>query len=115
MGGNQEEIASAEKDGRGKAAVEERIKIREGLEVRDKAKSEKHLGDIRGIRRRDRKENVLYLHGPMDSATTLKLRFRVGDLALPEKRERYTSNREEGVDTQMFPCVEATACRTHTQ
>ena len=27
-----------------------------------------------------------YLHGPMDNAKTLKLRFRVGDLDLPERR-----------------------------
>ena len=26
------------------------------------------------------------LHGPMDYAKTLKLRFRVGDLDLPERR-----------------------------
>ena len=26
------------------------------------------------------------MHGPMDSAKTLKLRFRVGDLDLPKRR-----------------------------
>ena len=31
----------------------------------------------------------LYRHGPMDYAKTLKLRFRVGDLGLPETRKRY--------------------------
>ena len=36
-----------------------------------------------------------YLRGPMDYAKKLKLRFRVGDLDLPEKRKRYTSSREE--------------------
>ena len=28
-----------------------------------------------------------YLHGPMDNAKKLKLRFRVGDLDLPERRD----------------------------
>ena len=27
-----------------------------------------------------------YLHGPMDYAKTMKLRFRAGDLDLPERR-----------------------------
>ena len=36
-----------------------------------------------------------YLHGPMDYAKKLKLRFRVRDLDLPERRKRYTSSREE--------------------
>ena len=30
-----------------------------------------------------------YLHGPMGVAKTRKLRFRVGDLGLPERRKRY--------------------------
>ena len=37
-----------------------------------------------------------YLHGPMDFAKTLKLRFHVHDLELPDKeRGIYTSIREE--------------------
>ena len=44
------------------------------------------------------------MHGPMDYAKTLKLRFCVGDLDLPERRKRYTSRREEEeVDAQMCP------------
>ena len=43
----------------------------------------------------------MYLHGPMDYAKKLKLRFRVGDLDLPERRKRYTSSREEDVATNM--------------
>ena len=39
-------------------------------------------GDARGVKRRDRKK-VTCLHGPVDSAQTLKLRFRAGDLDLP--------------------------------
>ena len=37
-----------------------------------------------------------YLHGPMDYAKKLKLRFCVGGLDLPERRKRYISSREEG-------------------
>ena len=46
-----------------------------------------------------------YLHGPMDHAKKLKLRFRVGNLDLPERRKRYTSNREEeDVARNTCPC-----------
>ena len=46
----------------------------------------------------------IYLHGQMDYAKKLKLRFRVGDLDLPGKRKRYTSRREEeDVATNMCP------------
>ena len=44
-----------------------------------------------------------YLHGPMDYAKTLKLRFRVRDLDLPERRKRYASSREEEEIAQMCP------------
>ena len=55
-----------------------------------------------------------YLHGPMDYAKTLKLRFRVGEANLPEGRKRYASSREGGeVDAQMCPCGKATESRTH--
>ena len=48
---------------------------------------------------------ITYLHGPMDCAKKLKLRFRVGDLNLPEIRKTYTSSREEeDVATNMCPC-----------
>ena len=54
-----------------------------------------------------------YLHGPMDFAKMLKLRFRVGDLDLPEKRKRCTSSREEEeVDARICPCVKAIESRT---
>ena len=49
-----------------------------------------------------------YWHGPMDYAKTLKPRFRVGDLDLPERRKRYTSSREEEEEeAQMGPCGKA--------
>ena len=54
------------------------------------------------------------LHGPMDFAKSLKLRFRVGDLDLPERRKRYTSSRqEEEVDAQTCPCGKAIESTTH--
>ena len=53
-------------------------------------------------------------HGPLDAAKNLKLRFRVGDLDLPERRRRYTSKRvEEEVDKQNCPCGKAIESRTH--
>ena len=55
------------------------------------------------------------LHGPMEIAKTLKLRYGVGDLDLPERRKRCTSSREEEeVDGQMCPCGKAVESRTHT-
>ena len=56
-----------------------------------------------------------YLHGPMDNAKKLKLRFRVGDMDLrPHKRKIHTSNREEeGVATNMCPCGTTKLRRTH--
>ena len=44
------------------------------------------------------------LHGPMDCAKTLKLRFRVGDLDLPERRKRFTSIRVEEEGAKRYPC-----------
>ena len=54
-----------------------------------------------------------YLHGRMDYAKKLKLRFRVGDLDLPKRRRRYTSSREEDVATNMCPC--GTTIENNTQ
>ena len=55
-----------------------------------------------------------YLSGPMDFPRTLKLRFRVGDLDLPERRKRHTSSREEEeIDAQMCPCGKSIKSRTH--
>ena len=49
----------------------------------------------------------------MDYAKKLELRFRVGDLDLPERRKRYTSSREEeGVATNRCPCGTTVESRT---
>ena len=72
----------------------------------------KHLEIYGGLR-----EDIgmkTYLHGPMDYAKKLKLRFRVGDLDLPDRRKRYTSSREkEDVDAHMCPCGTTKESRTH--
>ena len=52
-------------------------------------KGEKHLEMYGGLR-----EDIgmkTYLRCPMDYAKKLKLRFRVGDQDLPERRKRYTN------------------------
>ena len=55
-----------------------------------------------------------YLHGQMDYAKKLKLRFRVGDLDLPERRKRYISSLEkEDVAANMCPCGTTIESRTH--
>ena len=105
-GGNQEEVMSAGKFGRYTAEVEETIERRERLAPRNKVESEQHLDIYRGLN--ERVEMNTYLHGPMDFAKKLKLRFRLGDLDLPERRKRYTSSREEEeIDAQMCPCGKA--------
>ena len=52
--------------------------------LRSKVKEAEHLEIYWGLREEIRMKT--YLHGPMDYAKTLKLRFRVGDLDLPERR-----------------------------
>ena len=51
----------------------------------------------------------------MDFTKTMKLRLRVGDPDLPQRRKRYTSSREEEdeVDAQMCPYGKAIESRTH--
>ena len=57
-----------------------------------------------------------YRHGPMVYAKKLKLRFRVWDLDLPERRKRYTNSREEeDVATNMCPCGTTLESGTHVQ
>ena len=52
------------------------------------------------------------MHGPMDYAKTLKLRFRVRDLDLPARRKRYASSREEEEIAHMCPCGKAVDSKT---
>ena len=70
-----------------------------------------HLDIYRRLREEDR--NEAYFHGPVGYAQTLKLRFCVGDLDLPERRKRYTSNRvEEEEGAQKCSCGKAEESRT---
>ena len=78
-------------------------------------KEEKHLEIYGGLR-----ECIgikTYLHGPMDYAENLTLRFCVRDLVRPERRKRYTrytsSREEEDVATNVCPCGTTTESRTH--
>ena len=110
--GKPRRALSIEKFGGYKTEVKEITGERERLALRNKARVEKHLGIYRGLR-----ENIgvkTYLHGPMDYAKKLKLRFRAGDLDLPERRKGYTSSREEeDVTANMCPCGTTIESRTH--
>lgn len=55
-----------------------------------------------------------YPHGPTDAAMNLKLRCRVGDLDLPERRKRHTSSREEKIDARNCPCDRARESSIYT-
>ena len=105
IGGNQEEILSIEKFVGYNTEVKEKIEIRERLALRNKVKEAEHLEIYWGLREEIRMKT--YLHGPMDYAKTLKLRFRVGDLDLPERRKRYASSREKEELAQVHPCGKA--------
>ena len=78
-------VLSVEKFGGCKTGVKERIEERQRLALRNKVKEEKNLEIYGGLR--EDIEMKTYLHGPMDYAKKLKLRFRVGDLDLPERRK----------------------------
>ena len=53
-----------------------------------------------------------FLHGPMEYAKTLELRFRIGNLDLPKRSKRYANSREEKEDAKMSPCGKAIKSRT---
>ena len=76
---------SIEKFGGYKTKVKERVQQRERLALRNKVKEEKHL-EIYGGLRKDIGMKT-YLHGPMNFAKKLKLRFREGNLDLREGRD----------------------------
>ena len=103
---------SVEKFGEYKTELNERIEIKKRLALRNKVNEEAHLELYGGLK--EGKGMKRYLHGPMDYAKSLKLRFRVGDLDLPERRNRYTSSREEEEEgAQRCPCGRAKESRTH--
>ena len=84
IGGNQEDILSVEKFGGYKTEGKERIAGRERLALRSKVKDEEHLKERRG------RNEIRICTARWTTRKTLKLRFRVGDLDLPERRTRHT-------------------------
>ena len=110
LGGDQEDILTVYREvWRVQDRSKRKNRRRARLALRNKVNEEKHLemyGKLRKIYGM-KKKNIgmkTYLHGPMDYAKKLKLRFRVGDLDPPERRMSYTSRREEGMDAHMCPC-----------
>ena len=89
------------------------IETREKGALRRKVHEKEHLKIYGGL-----KEGIgmeAYLHGPMDAVKSLKLRFRVGDLDLPERRKRYMSTRVEEEEESNCPCGKAIIeSRIHT-
>ena len=66
-----------------KTTVCDMMEVREKGALKRKIDEEEHLKIYGGLR-----EGIgmkTYLHGPMDAAKNLKLRFRVGDLDLPRE------------------------------
>ena len=64
--------------------VRETLALRKVNERRERDKRGRAPRNMRGAGRRDRNGHVQQLHGPMDYAKTLKLRFRVGDMDVPD-------------------------------
>ena len=83
VGGNKNEIMSIEDVGEYKTKVD-MIELREMKSLRQNVDEEDHLkiygGLIEGMGMKT------CLHGPIDYAKNFKLRFRIGDLDLPERR-----------------------------
>ena len=83
-----------------KTEVEERIERWERLALRYKVKKEEALESCR-----DRNENAFARPNRLCEKNAKKLRFRAGELDLPDRRKRYTSSREEEEeDAQTCPC-----------
>ena len=83
----------------------ERRKKRERLALTNKVKEEEHLRDLRGVKTRDRNENVsTRLNGLRENADSAVSCRGPG----PARKKRYTSSREEAQDgAQMCPCARA--------
>ena len=81
--GDRAEVLSTEKFGGYKTEVKRRTEEGDSQALRNKVKEKNHL-EIHEELREDIGMKT-YLHEPMDYAKKLKLRFRVGDLDLPER------------------------------
>ena len=86
---------------------------RERRAQRNKVKMKKHLEIYGGLGEYDRW--VKCPHSRMNYAKRLKLRPRVEDLGLPERKTIYISSREaEDVGSYICPCRTTTRRRTYT-
>ena len=111
LGGDQEGVLSVEKFSGYNTEAKEKIEQRERLALRNNVK-EKHSEVYGGLREDTGMKTCP--HGPMDYAKKLNLRFRVGDLDLPERRKKCTSSREEeDVATNMCTCGTTPESKTH--
>ena len=105
--GNQEGMLSTEKFEGYKTEVKERIEIRERLALRNKVKKEEHFRDLRGVKGRDRDENVYARSHELRENAETAISCRGPDWTCQKKKEVYqgTSSRgEEKEDAQMCPC-----------
>ena len=113
LGGDHEDTLSMEKLGGYKTEVQEIIEEMQRLALRHKVNEEKNVEVYEKLR-----EDVgikTYLRGPMNYAKILKIRLRVRDLDLPNRRKRYTSSQEEeeGMNAQLCPCGTTVESRSH--
>ena len=87
IGGNmKKEIMSIEDGEEYKTKVSDMMEIRDKKALRQKVDEEEDLMIYGGLREGIGMKTY-YLHGPIDYAKTLELRFRIGDLDLPERRK----------------------------
>lgn len=61
--------------------------------VRHEVDDDQHLRMCGGLREEIGME--IHMHGPLDVVKKLKLRFRVANLDLPDRRKRYIISQEE--------------------
>ena len=87
LGRNQEETLPIESLGGKRQKKKERMQVRERLALRKKVIEGDHLDMIGGVDIRDRNKKRVCAT-PWTTQKTLKLRFRVGDLDLPEKKKK---------------------------
>ena len=104
---------SVEDVGEYKAKVSDMIELREMKSLRQKADEEEHLKIYGGLGEGIGMKTYLLTWLTRLRKNPLKLRFRIGDLDLPERRKMYTSSRVEEEDGQTCPCGKARESRTH--
>ena len=94
IGGNQEQILTTEKFAGCKTEVKRGDRNKGKASAKKQGERGRTLIDTRGGHEKRQERNRICTAQWTDYAKTLQLRFRVGDLDLPERR-RYTSSREK--------------------